>query len=50
MGACAGIDGNAALMHRVHYNLAQHIELCISLEGQHIEHIMYYNVMSINNL
>ena len=38
--ACAGIDGNAALMHRVHCNFAHRIELCISHEGQHIEHVM----------
>ena len=44
----AEIDGNAALMHRVHYNFAQRIELCISHEGQHTEHIMYCHVTSVN--
>ena len=38
--ACAGIDGNAASMHCVHYHFAQRIELCVSHEGQHIEHAM----------
>ena len=47
---CAGIDGNAALMHHVHCNVAQRIELCVSHEGQYIEHVMCSNVMSISHL
>ena len=38
--ACAGIDGNAALMHHVYCYFAQRIELSISHEGQRIEHVM----------
>jgi hypothetical protein len=37
-------------MHSVHCNFAQRIELSIANQGQHIEHIMYCNVISINHL
>jgi transposase len=40
VSACAEINGNVEMLHRVHENLAKRIHLCMLNDGGHIEHIL----------
>ena len=34
------IEGNADLIHQVHQNFAKRIQICIDIDGQHVENII----------
>ena len=37
---CNKIEGNTNLLHRVHENFAQCINICIANDGNHIEDVI----------